>query len=247
MFPMDIEAIPAQDLLTWAWRESEGSFAIVTSFQAEGMVLVDMASRVCPEAHIVTVDTGRLPEETHQMMDQVRDRYGMRVEVVAPDPLEVAAMVERYGTNLFYREAPLRMLCCQLRKVRPLERKLSQFRVWATGLRRGQGEARGAVEVASAADGRLKLCPLANWSADEVARYTKDHGVPRHPLYERGYTSIGCAPCTRPVAAGEVERAGRWWWEQGIGKECGIHFSADGRLQRKVDVLLEDLLAAAAA
>ena len=244
---MDIEAIPTQDLLAWAWRESEGSFAIVTSFQTEGMVLVDMASRVCPEARIVTVDTGRLPEETHQMIDQVRDRYGMRVEVVAPDPLEVAAMVERYGTNLFYREAPLRMLCCQVRKVRPLERKLSQFRAWATGLRRGQGEARGAVEVVSLTDGRMKLCPLANWSADEVARYTEHHDVPRHPLYERGYTSIGCAPCTRPVTAGESERAGRWWWEQGIGKECGIHFSADGRLQRKVDVLLEDLLTAAAA
>ncbi len=244
---MDIEAITTEDLLAWAWRESEGSFAIVTSFQAEGMVLVDMASRVCPEARIITVDTGRLPEETHQMIDQVRDRYGMRVEVVAPDPLEVAAMVQSYGTNLFYREAPLRMLCCQVRKVRPLERKLSQFRAWATGLRRGQGESRGTVEAVSFSGGRLKLCPLAGWTAEDVAHYTELHAVPRHPLYERGYTSIGCAPCTRAVTAGESERAGRWWWEQGIGKECGIHFSADGRLQRKVDVLLEDLLTVAAA
>ncbi len=244
---MDIEAIQPQDLLAWAWRESEGSFAIVTSFQAEGMVLVDMASRVCPEARVVTVDTGRLPEETHQMIDQVRERYGMRVEVVAPDPVEVAGMVERYGTNLFYREAPLRMLCCQIRKVRPLERKLSQFRAWATGLRRGQGETRGAVDTVSFADGRLKLSPLAGWSAEDVARYAERHRVPQHPLYARGYGSIGCAPCTRAITPGEAERAGRWWWEQGIDKECGIHFSADGRLERKVDVLLEDLLSVPAA
>ncbi len=244
---MDNAVIESADLLAWAWRESQGSLAIVTSFQAEGMVLVDMASRACPEARVVTVDTGRLPEETHAMMERVRERYGMRVEVVAPDPEEVSAMVERHGTNLFYREAALRMLCCQVRKVRPLERKLAQFRAWATGLRRGQGETRGSVQAVSAVDGRLKLSPLAGWSAEDVAEYSRRYEVPVHPLYAMGYTSIGCAPCTRAIEPGEAERAGRWWWEQDVAKECGIHFSADGRLQRKVDVLIEDLLTAPAA
>ncbi len=244
---MDIEAIPAPELLRWAWEETAGSLAIVTSFQAEGMVLVDMASRVCPGARLVTVDTGRLPEETHEMIDRVRERYGMAVEVAAPDPEEVETMVARHGANLFYRDVPLRMLCCNIRKVRPLERKLGQFRAWATGLRRDQGEAREDVKRVSVVDGRLKLCPLAEWTAEEVAEYAARHDVPRHPLYSRGYTSIGCGPCTRPVEAGEGERAGRWWWEEGAAKECGIHFSASGRLERKLDVLVEDILAAAAA
>lgn len=244
---MDIEAIDAPDLLRWAWDETKGSLAIVASFQTEGMVLVDMASRVCPDVRVVTVDTGRLPEETHYMIEQVRERYGIKVEVAIPDPLEVESMVEQHGTNLFYRDSGLRMLCCEVRKVRPLERKLSKFRAWATGIRREQNDARKAIKTVSVVDGRLKLCPLANWTAEDVADYSLHHDVLRHPLYDRGFTSIGCEPCTRAPRPGESERAGRWWWENDTQKECGIHFSANGALQRNVDVLIADLLKAPAA
>ncbi len=244
---MDIDTIAPEELLRWAWRETSGSLAIVTSFQAEGMVLLDMAAEACPGVRVVTVDTGRLPEATFEMMEAVRERYGIRVEVAAPEPGEVEAMVERHGPNLFYRDVSLRMLCCQVRKVRPLERKLEQFRGWATGLRRDQTEAREGLSRVSVAEGRLKLSPLADWTGEEVAEYTRRRGVPRHPLYAEGYRSIGCGPCTRPVETEESERAGRWWWEQGAEKECGIHFSANGKLERKLDVLIGDLLSSVAA
>jgi thioredoxin-dependent adenylylsulfate APS reductase len=244
---MDIEAIDAPDLLRWAWEETKGSFAIVTSFQAEGMVLLDMASRVCPDIRAVTVDTGRLPEETHQMIEQVRERYGITVEVATPDPFEVESMVEQHGTNLFYKDSSLRMLCCEVRKVRPLERKLSKFRAWATGIRQQQNDTRKIVKSVSVVDGRLKVCPLAEWTSEDVAEYIARYDVPQHPLYAQGFPSIGCEPCTRATKPGEDERAGRWWWEQGMQKECGIHFSANGSLKRNVDILLDDLLKTRAA
>ena len=188
-----------------------------------------MAARVSPAVRVITLDTGRLPEETHQMIEQVRERYGVAVEVVLPDPGEVAAMVSQHGPNLFYREVALRRLCCEVRKVRPLERKLAEFQAWAVGLRREQSETRREVSKIEQINGRLKLSPLADWTREQVDDYIREHRVPVHPLYEKGYTSIGCAPCTRATLAGEDERAGRWWWEQDAAKECGIHFDASGR------------------
>jgi thioredoxin-dependent adenylylsulfate APS reductase len=227
-----LESYPADQLLAWAMREYGTGFAISTSFQKEGMVLVDMASRVSPDVRVFTLDTGRLPQETHEMIDEVRRRYGIRVEVVAPETREVEELVAIHGTNLFYKSVDLRTLCCNVRKVRPLARKLEGLKAWATGLRRSQGESRANVRRVELADGRVKLSPLADWSREQVEEYTRLHGVPEHPLYERGYTSIGCAPCTRAVEAGEGERAGRWWWELDANKECGIHFSPDGKVLR---------------
>ncbi len=218
-------------------------FCISTAFQAEGMVLIDMAARISADVRVITVDTGRLPEETHQMIDRVRDRYGIRVEVVTPDPDEVQTMVERHGPNLFYRDVPFRMLCCEVRKVRPLERKLKEFRAWAVGLRRGQADSRAELTQVEERDGLVKLSPLADWTSEEVQEYTRRHDVPRHPLYDQGYTSIGCAPCTRAATNGHGERAGRWWWEIDARKECGIHFTPNGKVRRQVDVLLEDIVA----
>ena len=122
-------------------------------------------------------------------------------------------------------------MCCEVRKVRPLERKLAEFRAWATGLRREQTQARAGIGKVEESGGRLKLNPLADWSSAQVEEYTRAHGVPVHPLYARGFASIGCAPCTRAVEPGEPERAGRWWWEQGV-RECGIHFTPDGSVRR---------------
>ena len=132
----------------------------------------------------------------------------------------------------FYNSVESRQLCCEIRKVRPLTRKLRTLRAWATGLRRAQSETRAAVPKVEEADGRIKISPLADWSAEQVEHYIREHDVPVHPLYARGYTSIGCAPCTRGVGAGEAERAGRWWWEEDAKKECGIHFAADGTATR---------------
>jgi phosphoadenylyl-sulfate reductase (thioredoxin) len=177
------------------------------------------------------------------MIETVREHYGVKVELAFPDPAEVESMAHRHGPNLFYDSAAHRMLCCNVRKVRPLERKLREFGAWVAGLRREQSEQRASLEKVSERDGLVKICPLADWTRDEVWDYIAAHNVPVHPLYKRGYASIGCAPCTRPVEPGEEERAGRWWWEQDSAKECGIHFTANGRIERKLDVLLRELTA----
>ena len=238
----EFEAATAEQILTWALDEFGGGLAISTSFQKEGMVVIDMASRIAPAVRVFTIDTGRLPEETYRMIDTVRERYGIQVEVVFPDASEVASMVSSHGPNLFYREVSSRMLCCHIRKVRPLERKLATLKAWVVGLRRSQGESRRGVPKVETASGAVKISPLADWSAADVDRYIRDFQVPVHPLYERGYTSIGCAPCTRPVMPGEDERAGRWWWEQDESKECGIHFLPNGQAVRRLDVLVNEVL-----
>jgi phosphoadenosine phosphosulfate reductase len=217
---------PVEELLAWALREFGDRFAIITSFQAEGMVVLDLARRLDPGVRVLSLDTGRLPEETYQSIEAVRARFGIRVELIAPDPAAVAAMAAEHGPNLFRRDQSLRHLCCQVRKVDPLNRALAGLDAWSTGLRRDGGRARAGiakVESDPAGGGTVKLNPLADWTREQVWAYARANAVPIHPLYEQGYTTIGCAPCTRAVLPGEEERAGRWWWEADPDKECGLH------------------------
>ena len=240
--PTDVANLSAQEILAWALRTHGKRFALVTSFQAEGMALVDIAARLDNSVRVVTLDTGRLPEQTFGMMEAVRERYGLTVEVVFPDAAEVEQMTARHGVNLFYNDLALRRLCCHVRKTRPLDRKLADFDCWAAGLRRAQSAERSSIEKAEIQGGRIKLHPLADWTDQQLQEYLSRHEVPHHPLYARGYSSIGCAPCTRAIQAGEDSRAGRWWWEQDASKECGIHVSPEGKVQRTLDVLLDELL-----
>jgi phosphoadenosine phosphosulfate reductase len=235
----------AHDLLRDAIHTYGRRLAITTSFQSEGMVVVDMAARISSDVRVITLDTGRLPAETHAMIAVVRDRYGIEVEIVTPDERETEAMVGRYGPDLFRDSVAKRRLCCEIRKVRPLERKLAELDAYVVGLRRGQSESRENVQHIEHVNGKVKISPLADWTREAVDRYIAEHGVPRHPLYALGYTSIGCAPCTRATVDGEDERAGRWWWELDTAKECGLHFTPDGTVRREVDVLLEEVLASA--
>lgn len=196
------------------------------------MVIVDLAARIAPHPRIFTLDTCRLPAETHRMIETVRERYGIATEIVTPDALEVREMVSIRGENLFYDSVESRRLCCDIRKVRPLERKLSTLRAWATGIRRDQSETRAQTPKVELSATPIKINPLADWTAAQIERYTRENQVPVHPLYARGYTSIGCAPCTRAIEPGEDQRAGRWWWERDAKKECGIHFDPDGKVRR---------------
>jgi thioredoxin-dependent adenylylsulfate APS reductase len=230
--PDDVESAGPRELLRRALGKWPRRVAVVTSFQAEGMVLLDMAWRLDPGVRVITLDTGRLPQETYDMMDRVWDRYGVDVEVFFPDAAAVEALLHGGGPNLFYDSVESRLSRCHVRKVEPLQRALSGLDAWITGLRRDQSPSRSRitkVEVDEAHGGIAKLSPLADWTWEQVDAYTRDHGVPRHPLYARGYTSIGCAPCTRPVRAGEDQRAGRWWWERSDAKECGLHPIRIGR------------------
>lgn len=216
-----------KDILHWAFeRFGKKRFALVSSFQAEAMVLLDIAAQLEPDVRVVTIDTGRLPAETYEFIDRVREHYNIRIEVVYPEADLVEAMTTKYGVNLFYRKPDLRKLCCHVRKVRPLARVLQSVDAWGTGLRRDQTAHRSAVPKIGPDPNHanvVKLCPLADWSWDDVWNYIRTHNVPYHPLYDNGYLSIGCAPCTRPVQNGDDPRSGRWWWEEATHKECGLH------------------------
>ena len=239
----DWENYSAEAILAWVITTYREDFAIACSFQKEDLVIADIAARVAGQVHpldgpgatgkfrLFTLDTGRLHEETYQMVEEVRRRYGITVETVFPDREEVERMVAAHGPNLFYISQEARHLCCDIRKARPLARKLAGLRAWATGLRREQSSTRSQIPKVEEINGVIKLSPLADWTAAQVDEYMREHGLPSHPLYARGFTSIGCAPCTRPIQPGEDERAGRWWWEQS-NKECGIHFASDGTVRR---------------
>ncbi len=231
-----------QAVLSWALKRFGSQLAICTSFQVDGMALLDMAWRIDPTVRVFTIDTGRLPQETYALLDQVREKYDMSIEVYFPDATQVESVVRRHGMNLFYRDAQLRLLCCQTRKVLPLKRVLATLDAWVTGLRRDQSTTRSAIhkfETDVEHGGLLKINPLANWSEEQVWDYIRTHEVPYHPYYDQGYTSIGCAPCTRPTIAGEDPRAGRWWWEVGVDKECGMHCSIEsGRFVREFEAEL---------
>ncbi len=224
---LDLDDQDPQDVVEWGLETFGDRIAIVTALQADGMAVLDMAAKIKPDVRVITVDTGRLPQETYEFIEQVRAHYPKtQWDVLFPDNAEVEAMVARRGVNLFRNSVEERMLCCQIRKVRPLVKALQDVDAWFTGLRRDQWASRAAikkVELDHDHEGIVKINALADWEGDEVTAYLEDNGVPVHPLYAKGYTSFGCAPCTRPIQLGENDRAGRWWWETGAPKECGIH------------------------
>ena len=199
--------------------------AFACSFGAEDMVLLDVIAKHVHRIEVFTLDTGRLPEETHALLDTVRERYSIPIRIYFPDTAAVEAWVEQNGPNGFYRSMAQRLQCCHIRKVQPLQRALAGKKSWVTGLRREQSASRQNLEIESwdESNDLVKLNPLLEWAAEEVWAYLKTHDVPYNALHDRGYASIGCAPCTRAVAPGEDSRAGRWWWEQASQKECGLH------------------------
>ena len=222
------EDASAEELLTWALETFHPRLAISAAGGVDGLALVDMAWRINPDVRVFTLDTGRLPPETYALFEEVRERYGIDVEFEVPDGNDVAKLSTTYGPNLMYRSVDLRLVCCNVRKVEPLKRKLATLDAWIAGLRREQWVSRrniAKVELDREHGNIVKLNPLADWSLDRVWDYVRTNEVPYHELFDHGYTSIGCAPCTRAVLPGEPERAGRWWWEEDTDKECGIHCS----------------------
>lgn len=226
---IDAAVATAEDALRWGLDTFGDRVALSSSFGTEDMVLVDMLCRLRARPRVFTLDTGRLPQETYDLIDTVRARYDARVEVYAPQTVAVEAMVRTHGPNLFCRSVELRKLCCHVRKVEPLQRALAGLDAWISGLRRDQAPtcARVArVELDAANGGLVKINPLADWSWAQVWDYIRTHSVPYNALHDQGYPSIGCAPCTRAVQPGEDLRAGRWWWERDAQKECGLHLAS---------------------
>ncbi|KAA1426292.1 phosphoadenylyl-sulfate reductase [Nocardioides antri] len=216
---------------------------LANAFGPEAMVMTDLIARHGLAIEVVSVDTGRLPEETHALAHSVHRRYGPIVRMLSPDPDEVLAWTSEHGQNGFYGSVELREGCCAVRKVAPLQRALAGKRAWLAGLRREHSATRRDLEVSTwdATNGLQKFHPMLDWTTDQVWSYISDHAVPYNELYDRGYTSIGCAPCTRAISPGEDTRAGRWWWEVDSIKECGIHLNpVTGRFERATAPPLPD-------
>ena len=223
----EYDARTPQEILEIALRRFE---RVAVSFSgAEDVVLVDMAVRIDPNVQVFSLDTGRLHPETYHFIEQVRDRYKIRVETLLPEAAAVEALVREKGLFSFYRDGHKE--CCGIRKVMPLRRKLATLQAWITGQRKDQSPGtRANVPVIEAdrafstAENQLyKFNPLSNWSSAQVWAYIRENDVPFNDLHRRGFTSIGCEPCTRTVLPNEHERAGRWWWEEETLKECGLH------------------------
>lgn len=214
-----------------------GPTAFGTSFGAEDMVLLDLIDRDALTIEVFTLDTGRLPEETYSLMQRVRERYLVKVRVYYPDTKRVEHYVRINGINAFYESVAQRKDCCRVRKVEPLARALAGKQAWITGMRREQAPTRATLS-ASAHDpvhGLTKFNPLVDWTLNDVWNYLKHFNVPYNELHDRGYPSIGCAPCTRAVKPGEDVRAGRWWWETTDGKECGLHPTLEEQQKEEIE------------
>jgi phosphoadenosine phosphosulfate reductase len=204
------------------WHER---VVFASSFGAEDMVILDLIAGARLPIATFTLDTGRLPQETHDLVDVARRRYDVPIEVVVPNAADIEAHVRLHGPNAFYDGKDLRVECCRIRKAAPLARALAGAGAWVTGLRREQNITRAGVEVDEhdALHGIAKVNPLAHWSNDDVWHYVRARDVPVNALHARGYPSVGCAPCTRAVAPGNDPRSGRWWWEAPESRECGLH------------------------
>ncbi|MCX7956526.1 MAG: phosphoadenylyl-sulfate reductase [Endomicrobia bacterium] len=225
----------AFEVVEWALDTFKDKVALASSFSAEDVILIDILVKISKKLSLVprifTLDTGRLNQETYDVMDKIRDKYNIRIEVYFPNYEEVEEMVQEHGFNLFYNSLEFRRLCCNIRKVRPLNRIMKNLDAWICGLRKEQSVTRSEVKKLErekrVIDGVekevIKINPIIDWIEKEVWDYIKKNKVPYNVLYDKGYTSIGCAPCTRPTKKIEDIRAGRWWWEDSDKKECGLH------------------------
>jgi phosphoadenosine phosphosulfate reductase len=195
------------------------------SLGCEAIVLTDIIATHLPEIEIFSIDTGRLPEETHDLLQRLEERYGPRIRLVYPDSNALERLVGAQGVNGFHRSVAARLSCCEVRKVEPFKRAIAGFNAWVTGVRREHSptRAQSAAEEWDTQYGLYKLSPLLDWREEQVWQYIHAHRLPYNALHDQRYPSIGCAPCTRAIQPGEHQRAGRWWWEESTSRECGLH------------------------
>lgn len=213
-------------MVQWAANRFGSKLALASSFGAEDVALIDIIAKIDKNIKVFTLDTGRLHQETYNVIDAVREKYEIPIEVYFPQTDKVEEIERKHGANLFYKSVDQRTLCCHIRKGEPLKRALSGLDAWITGLRKDQASSRASIKKVEldAVNGNIvKINPIRDWTSEQVWSYIRENKVPYNKLFDQGYTSIGCAPCTRPTKLGEDPRAGRWWWET-TTKECGLHY-----------------------
>jgi len=223
----DLEKKSAEEILNWALKNFGSKIALASSFQCEESVLIDMLYKIAGKNfRVFTLDTGRLNEETYEVMERIREKYSITIESQFPDREAVENLEREKGLYSFRESVENRKECCHIRKVVPLNRALAGLDAWITGLRAEQSVMRAAtpkIQEDVPRKGIVKFNPLVDWTTAQVWDYIKVNQVPYNQLHDRGYPSIGCAPCTRAVKEGESIRSGRWWWEDPEHKECGLH------------------------
>ena len=218
--------LTAQEIIPWALKTFDVSrVALASSFSIEDQVITDMLVQADSQSRIFTLDTGRHFQETYDVWQQSVDFWNISYEVAAPDPLELAELMNIKGPNLFYQSIEARKLCCAVRKTHPLEKVLKTVDAWIVGLREEQSVTRVGLQPVEWDDahGIYRISPLYNWSESKTLEYIRNRKLPINALYEKGFRSIGCAPCTRAISPNDDVRAGRWWWEEPEHKECGLH------------------------
>ncbi len=226
---LSLQDIVAQLTIPEALQKLEEAFpgrlTFSTSFGMEDQVITDQISRSGVPVVLFTLDTGRLFPETYSTWSRTLERYQVRIDAYYPNAEKIQEFVRQYGPNSFYESVENRKQCCHIRKVEPLKRALAGKAVWITGLRAEHSPNRSDMQLLEWDEGNgvIKYNPLLHWTTDEVRQYINQHNVPYNALHDRGFVSIGCAPCTRAVRPGEDFRAGRWWWEDQSKKECGLH------------------------
>ncbi len=221
-----IDTEDAEALLARSLEQFGNRMAIASSFSLEDAVVIDLAMKVRPDVRIFALDTGRLNPETYDCAEKLRWRYNVEMEWYFPEREAVEQLERTKGLFSFRDSIDNRKECCRIRKVDPLNRALKDLDAWVTGLRREQSVTReklATIERDEGHGGIWKINPIASWTVDQLWDYTRREGLPYNSLYDRGYASIGCAPCTRAIEPGEDLRAGRWWWENPEHKECGLH------------------------
>ena len=218
------ESSPVEEALRQTTQLFPGRVRFSSSLGQEDQVLTDIIARHNIPVNIFTIDTGRLFNEAYDTLEKTRARYRLNIDVYFPQADAVQAMVNEHGVNLFYESVGNRQSCCNVRKVEPLNRALRNTSVWITGLRASQTDHRKNIPVVEWLSDKeiYKINPLLHWSLEDVLNYISAFSVPYNSLHDKGFVSIGCAPCTRAIEAGEDPRAGRWWWEASH-KECGLH------------------------
>jgi phosphoadenosine phosphosulfate reductase len=213
--------------------ETDGRIVFTTSFGLEDQVILHLIAEHAIDIEIATLDTGRLFRETYELWAETERRYGRRIRAIYPQNQSLEALVEKQGISGFYASRDARLACCHVRKVEPLNRALAGAAAWVVGLRADQSSQREATRLVAVDERRLlKLSPLFDWTREAVQTFVAANKVPVNPLHAAGFASIGCAPCTRAIAPGEPERAGRWWWEDDNKKECGLHTAPERRTAR---------------
>jgi phosphoadenosine phosphosulfate reductase len=222
-----------KEILGLALAKYETGIVFSTSLGAEDQVLTDLLVKLNAKIDYITLDTGRLPNETYATIHDTEKKYGIKIKLLFPDYISVEKMVTEKGINLFYESIENRKECCHVRKLEPLSRALKDKNLWITGLRKDQSVTRTEMQFAEWDEkfSIQKINPLLNWTEKDIWDYIHENNVPYNELHDRSYPSIGCAPCTRAIEEGEDTRAGRWWWENPETKECGLHI-VDGKLVR---------------